>query len=84
VRDPQSATRLPRPNWLGCTGVNRIFFKLDLKIFEEPENNGLVELGNENLRSSQVAPRQSWRLILIFLIATYFLAPNREFFLGFH
>ena len=34
------------------SGVNSVFFKRHLKLFEEPENIGFADLGNQNLRTS--------------------------------
>jgi len=55
-------------------------FKRHLKLFEEAENIGFADLGNQNLRTSPVAPQQPWKANITFSNGNEFLAPNREFF----
>jgi hypothetical protein len=56
------------------SGVNTIFFKRHLKLFEEAENIGIADLGNQNLRTSPVAPRQPWKANITFSNGNWFLA----------
>src|ERR1700730_9255701 len=73
--DTTTATKLPTISW----GQQRLFQR-HLKLFEEPENIGFADLGNQNLRTSPVAPRQPWKANITFSNGNGFLPPNREFF----
>src|SRR5271157_4791980 len=75
--DTTTATKLPT-----ASGVNSVFFKRHLKLFEEPENIGFADLGNQNLRTYPVAPNNGGRLLLVFLMATAFWPRIENFFQG--
>ena len=73
----------PSEPWFKLTTaflVNRIFFEPHLKLFEKPENIGIADLGNQNLRTSPVAPQQPWKAILLFLMAIGFWCWIENFF----
>src|SRR5690242_10592476 len=67
-------------NCLQSTGVNGVFFKRHLKLFDVPENIGNADLSNQNLRTSPVAPQQTWKANITFSNGNGFLAPYRDFF----
>jgi hypothetical protein len=69
-------------NLASGAGVKRIFFKRHLKLFEEPENIGSADLGNQNRRASPVAPQQPWKANITFSNGNAILAPESEFFPG--